>query len=172
VQALLAQPGIVPVEVAVVKLLEPDTRGEAIDQARGAVERAVSAGQDVVLYTSRQLVSGHDAAASLAIGQQVSSALVAIVADLSVTPRYLVAKGGITSSDIATQALRVRRAMVLGQIVPGVPVWHTGAESRLPGLTYVVFPGNVGGEDALVQVHEKFAPRRSAGQSDAMGEAT
>ncbi|MCC6456721.1 MAG: hypothetical protein IT328_17335 [Caldilineaceae bacterium] len=156
VQALLAQPGIVPVEVEVVKVLEPSTRQEAIDQAREAVARAVSAGQDTVLYTSRKLVSGNDAASSLAIGQQVSSALVAIVAHLPMTPRYLVAKGGITSSDIATQALRVRRAMVLGQIVPGVPVWHTGAESRLPGLAYVVFPGNVGDTDALVQVRAKL----------------
>ena len=115
------------------------------------------AGHDVVLYTSRTLVTGRDAASSLAIGQQVSSALVAIVAGLSVTPRFLVAKGGITSSDLATQALQVRRAMVLGQLVPGVPVWRTGPESRLPGLTYVVFPGNVGGSDALVQVQKKLA---------------
>ena len=48
------------------------------------------------------------------------------------------------------------RAVVMGQIIPGVPVWRTGAESRLPGLAYVVFPGNVGGNDALVVVHEKF----------------
>ncbi len=67
-------------------------------------------------------------------------------------PRYLVAKGGITSSDIATDALAMRRAQVLGQILPGVPVWQAGPESLHPGLAYVVFPGNVGGDDALVQV--------------------
>ena len=157
VEALLAQPGIVPVEVDVSRLLEPSTRAAAIQQAQVAVAAAVMAGHDVVLYTSRTLVTGRDAASSLAIGQQVSSALVAIVAGLSVTPRFLVAKGGITSSDLATQALQVRRAMVLGQLVPGVPVWRTGPESRLPGLTYVVFPGNVGGSDALVQVQKKLA---------------
>jgi uncharacterized protein YgbK (DUF1537 family) len=159
VQALLAQPRIVPVEVEVAQLLEPSARTEAISRAQVATDKALASGQEVVLYTSRSLVTGQDAAGSLAIGQQVSSALVAIVAGLAVTPRFLVAKGGITSSDLATQALRVRRAMVMGQIIPGVPVWRTGAESRLPGLAYVVFPGNVGGNDALVMVHEKLKRR-------------
>jgi uncharacterized protein YgbK (DUF1537 family) len=159
VQQLLAQPEIVPVEVNVAHLLDQAARAETIAQAQNATDQALAAGQDVVLYTSRALVTGQDAAGSLAIGQQVSLALVAIVAGLSVTPRFLVAKGGITSSDMATQALQVRRAMVMGQIIPGVPVWRTGAESRLPGLAYVVFPGNVGGDDALVVVHEKLARR-------------
>ncbi|RIK34511.1 MAG: hypothetical protein DCC57_24280, partial [Chloroflexi bacterium] len=51
-----------------------------------------------------------------------------------------------------TKALGIRRALVLGQILPGVPVWQTGAESRYPGLSYIVFPGNVGGEQALVEI--------------------
>jgi len=64
----------------------------------------------------------------------------------------LLAKGGITSSDVATQGLDVRRAIVLGQILPGVPVWRTGDESLHPGLAYIVFPGNVGDVHALANV--------------------
>jgi uncharacterized protein YgbK (DUF1537 family) len=45
----------------------------------------------------------------------------------------------------------------MGQIIPGVPVWRTGDESHIPGLAYVVFPGNVGGDDALAAVYQKFA---------------
>jgi uncharacterized protein YgbK (DUF1537 family) len=157
VQALLAQPGIVPVEVGVAQVLSPSTRVEVIAWAQRAASEAMAAGQDVVLYTSRGLVTGRDAADSLAIGQQVSSALVEIVAGLTVSPRFLVAKGGITSSDIATRALQVRRALVMGQIIPGVPVWRIGPESRMPGLAYVIFPGNVGGDDALVIVRGKLA---------------
>jgi len=41
---------------------------------------------------------------------------------------------------------------VLGQILPGVPVWKLGAESRFPNLAYIVFPGNVGDVKALVDV--------------------
>jgi len=59
------------------------------------------------------------------------------------------AKGGITSSDLATRGLNVKRAMVLGQLLPGVPVWRLGLEAKFPGLVYIVFPGNVGGPDAL-----------------------
>jgi hypothetical protein len=39
--------------------------------------------------------------------------------------------------------------MILGQALPGVPVWQAGPESKWPGLAYVVFPGNVGGPDAI-----------------------
>jgi uncharacterized protein YgbK (DUF1537 family) len=53
------------------------------------------------------------------------------VQNLSTRPRYIVAKGGSTSSDIATKALAVRRAIVVGQILPGVPVWQLGAERLL-----------------------------------------
>ena len=70
---------------------------------------------------------------------------------LAFRPAYLIGKGGITSSDLATGSLGVRKAWVLGQIVPGVPVWRLGQESKYPGLPYVVFPGNVGGADALAR---------------------
>ncbi len=53
---------------------------------------------------------------------------------------------------MATAGLAVKRANVLGQILPGVPVWQLGPESRHPGLVYIVFPGNVGGPGALVEV--------------------
>jgi uncharacterized protein YgbK (DUF1537 family) len=105
----------------------------------------------VVIYTSRELVaaSGDE---SLLVGQAISQALVDIVRSIDIRPQLLVAKGGITSSDIATRACQVERATVLGQALPGVPVWRCGPESRQPGLSLVVFPGNVGGVDALSAV--------------------
>ena len=117
-----------------------------------AAELRLRENQDVALFTSRQLVTGADAEHSLAIGRRVSSGLVSIVRSISVRPRYLLAKGGITSSDIATRGLDVERALVLGQILPGVPVWRLGPESRYPGMVYIVFPGNVGGPGALAEV--------------------
>jgi uncharacterized protein YgbK (DUF1537 family) len=48
---------------------------------------------------------------------------------------------------------------VLGQVLPGVPVWQLGAEARFPGLNYVVFPGNVGGADALAAAVAKLSGR-------------
>jgi uncharacterized protein YgbK (DUF1537 family) len=84
----------------------------------------------------------------------VSQALVDIVAGLSQKPAWVIAKGGITSSDIATKGLNIKRAQVLGQAIPGVPIWRAGEGSRWPGLIYVVFPGNVGGPEAIAQMTE------------------
>lgn len=61
----------------------------------------------------------------------------------------MIAKGGITSSDIGVKGLGARRATVAGQAAAGVPVWATGEESRFPGMGYVIFPGNVGEDTAL-----------------------
>jgi len=44
--------------------------------------------------------------------------------------------------------------MVLGQILPGVPVWRMGDESRYPGLVYIIFPGNVGSASSIGDVVE------------------
>jgi uncharacterized protein YgbK (DUF1537 family) len=108
------------------------------------------------LFTSRRLVSGVNAEENLAIGRRVSQGVVDIVRNVTILPRYLLAKGGITSSDLATRALGVKRAVVQGQILPGVPVWRLGPESRCPGLNYIVFPGNVGRPDALVTIREQL----------------
>jgi uncharacterized protein YgbK (DUF1537 family) len=67
---------------------------------------------------------------------------------------WVVAKGGITSHDVATEGLQMRRATVLGQLFPGiVSVWRAapaaGDDGRLTGLPYVVFAGNVGDDTTL-----------------------
>ena len=59
-------------------------------------------------------------------------------------PKFIIAKGGITSSDVGTKALRVKKARVMGQVKKGIPVWMTGEESKFPNMPYVIFPGNVG----------------------------
>jgi len=153
---LTAQPDAERVEIYVPQLLKLEARAGEVKRALERVHRALVAGRNVIVFTSRNLLVGADAAASLAIGQSVSDALVEIVLRTQMRPRCLIAKGGITSSDLATRGLGVKRAMVLGQILPGVPVWELGAETQFPGLPYVVFPGNVGGPDALAEAVNKF----------------
>lgn len=150
--AALLKIGVQSVEVRVNRLLEDATRADEIRRAIEQVDTTLKRGADAVIYTSRELVHGHDAVSSLAVGQRVSDSLVSIVRGLATMPRYVLAKGGITSSDVATKALGVRRAMVLGQILAGVPVWQMGPETKYPGAPYIVFPGNVGGESALADV--------------------
>ena len=127
-------------------------RHEVLAKVLATVAATLRAGQDAVVFTSRRFLGGGNAAASLHISSRISDALVELVRELEVRPRYLVAKGGITSSDLATRGLGVKRAMVLGQILPGVPVWQLGLESKFPGMPYIVFPGNVGGPGALAEV--------------------
>ncbi|PHN02119.1 four-carbon acid sugar kinase family protein [Flavilitoribacter nigricans] len=109
-------------------------------------------GRDVALYTSRDLIAANTAEENLAIGTRIAAFLTDIVSQLALRPRYLIAKGGITSSEIATKSLRVKRAIVKGQILPGVPVWSCGPESKFPGLSYIIFPGNVGEADSITKV--------------------
>lgn len=151
-ERLLAVPNVVGVELDVAGVLGGDASAQTADVAR-RVEGVLRTGQTAVLYTSRHLVSAGEGQggreADLAVSVRVSAALCQAVSAVQVRPRCLIAKGGITSSDIATRALGVTLARVLGQALPGVPVWRLGDESRWPGLGYVVFPGNVGDVDSL-----------------------
>jgi uncharacterized protein YgbK (DUF1537 family) len=156
VQELLAVPELIAIEISVEALLEKNHRQSEIDRVAEQANEALQRNQDVMIYTGRKLISSSTAEGSLAIGQQVSEGLVAIVRSITTRPRYLLAKGGITSSDVATRGLGIKQAMVLGQILPGVPVWQAGNESRRPGLTYIVFPGNVGSREALAEVVAKL----------------
>lgn len=144
------------VEIRVTQLLEESSRARELERAQRMVDDALRAGQLTLVYTSRDLVPGRDGVESLAISRRVSEVLTQVARSVSIRPRFCVAKGGITSSDIATHGLGVRRAMVRGQLLSGVPVWELGLETRFPGLTYVVFPGNVGGPDSLAEAVHKL----------------
>jgi uncharacterized protein YgbK (DUF1537 family) len=161
VEALLAQTKITGVEISVDALLDARRENEIARVALSA-ENAMKQNQDVVIYTSRQLVTVNDVEASLSIGQRVSDGLIKILHRINTMPRYLIAKGGITSSDVATKGLNVKRAMIRGQILPGVPVWRLGDESRYPGLDYIVFPGNVGTPNSLAEIIQRMKDERFA----------
>ena len=76
---------------------------------------------DVLLMTSRSLVTGTDRDTSLQIAREVSAALSDVVrSSLDEPPAWIVAKGGITSHDVAVRGLGMRRARVEGQFFPGV----------------------------------------------------
>lgn len=90
----------------------------------------------------------------LVAGRKISDFLSGLINDIKTEPNFIVAKGGITSNDVAKYGLEIVDAEVLGQIQPGIPVWKPGPESKFPNCTYVVFPGNVGKEDSLSKVYD------------------
>jgi len=144
------------IEINVKEILDLIENNDLVAQIGDQIDRWLVSDHLVVIYTSRQLEAGIDAATNLKINARVSDFLVALVKGLWVRPRFIIAKGGITSSDLATKALGSKKARVLGPIIPGVPVWQLDQTSKFPGLTYVVFPGNVGGEEALGEVLGKL----------------
>jgi uncharacterized protein YgbK (DUF1537 family) len=152
VEAALALPGIRKVEVSVPALLDDKSREGEISRAVGRIERLIEKGQDALVCTSRELITATADLDNLAVGRRTSRSLVEIVRSIDTRPAWIIAKGGITSSDVATEGLGVQRVEVLGQAVPGVPVWRTGPESRWPHGVYVVFPGNVGDDQAVARM--------------------
>ena len=148
------------VELNVNKLLESEaSRNQELRHALEVAGSTLQQPKDVLIMTSRDLITGADERSSLDIGSVVAAALVSFLEQLEVKPRYLIAKGGITSSDMATKGLKMKKAAVVGQAAPGVPLWRCDEPtSKWPGLPYVVFPGNVGGEYTLAEVAEKWRP--------------
>ena len=148
---LIKVEGVVPIEMNSDLVLR---EGELEKETAAIVKRCeelIESGQTPVVYTKRTLltVPNDTPEDALVRSVRISDAVQSLVGNLSIAPAFVVAKGGITSSDIGTKALRVKRARVLGQIRPGIPVWQTGEESRFPGVAYVIFPGNVGTETTL-----------------------
>src|SRR4028119_1749999 len=153
---LLEQGDYKSIEVNVADILEAEeisSKAEAIVQQ---TDSWIAGGKNVVIHTSRRLEVGNDPESSLKINALVSDFLVSLVKGLTVRPKFIVAKGGITSSDVATKGLSAQKALILGPVIPGVPVWQMDEKSKFPGITYVVFPGNVGDEQALLEVCTKF----------------
>ena len=132
-------------------VLQPELLKNEITRVAVECGRRITGGKTVAVYTRRAILNLDSGSKEdeLKISTRISEAVTQIVKELTVRPSFIIAKGGITSSDIGVKGLKVKRALVLGQILPGVPVWRTGKESRFPGLPYVIFPGNVGGKTAL-----------------------
>lgn len=158
VAAAQARGGVLQVELSVEQLIDPATRDSHVAETATRVVAGL-AEQDVMLFTSRQRVTGADAAKSLEIARTVSSAVVEVVQRaLEARPAWVVAKGGITSHDVAVRGLGIRRATVLGQLFPGMVsvLRPEEAAEAAVGIPYVVFAGNVGDENALADVVDLF----------------
>ena len=129
-----------------------------------AIEEVILSGKTAVAYTRRRLLTipNDTKEAALVRSVKISDAVQSLVGNLEAEPAFVIAKGGITSSDVGTKALRVKRASVMGQIKPGIPVWQTGEESRFPRTPYVIFPGNVGEDGTLKEAAEVLMGRDPA----------
>lgn len=135
-------------------VLEPEKLNIELQRIISEVEQTISKGQTTVVYTGRKRFDVGSEEESLKVSVKISEAITSIVDKITVQPSFIIAKGGITSSDVGTKGLHVKKANVLGQIKPGIPVWQTGAESKFPYMPYIIFPGNVGTETTLREIVE------------------
>ena len=154
--------GMVEAELHVPALIDSDRRDAHVAEVGRVVIEALAT-SDVLLFTSRTLMRGGDADDSLAIARTVSTAVIDVVrASLAAHPAWVVAKGGITSHDVAVRGLGIRRAEVIGQLFPGIVSVFRPIEAtpEAVGIPYVVFAGNVGDDETLADVVDLFAGRR------------
>jgi uncharacterized protein YgbK (DUF1537 family) len=144
------------IEFNVHLVLEPEKFEKELDRIVETTNQLITEGKNVAVYTRRERLDLGEGKKEeeLKLSVKISDAVTSIVKRLEVRPCFIIAKGGITSSDIGTKGLEVQRATVAGQIRPGIPVWTTGIESKFPGISYVIFPGNVGTKTDLREVVE------------------
>ncbi|WP_026550121.1 four-carbon acid sugar kinase family protein [Arthrobacter sp. Br18] len=151
-------PNATTVELAVEDLLDEARAGDQLERTVAAVVAALGTG-DVILSTSRLLVKSEDPAESLRIARVVSAGVVAVVRRTlaAAPPRFVVAKGGITSSDVAAHGLAIRHAVVRGPMLPGIVSLWEPVDGPARGIPFVVFAGNVGDDDSLLDVVRKLS---------------
>ena len=148
---------IIELELDVRMLLDDTARAKHVDDIAGQAARLLQGNErdsDVVIRTSRTLVTGTDAVHSLSIARTVSAALVNTVRAIvdQIRPAFVLAKGGITSSDTATAGLGIRRAWCRGTMLPGIISLWEPVDGIAQGIPYIVFAGNVGDDNALAAV--------------------
>jgi uncharacterized protein YgbK (DUF1537 family) len=132
------------VEVDVLELAS-DGSGTEVERAAREAEARLADGGLAVVATPRKRPDG---ASSLAAGERIAKNLAAVAGRID-RPDVVVAKGGITSAVTAKVGLGAASALCLGPLVDGVALWTLDG-----GTPFVVFPGNVGSDTALLEVVE------------------
>lgn len=145
-EELLMLDHVTPIEFNSDLVLDEVKFEKEIQERIQELDERLSRGETCVIFTKRKRLDLGEGMAEkeLMLSVQISNGLTRTIESLTCKPKYIIAKGGITSSEIGTNALQVKKALVLGQVRPGIPVWKTDAESKYPHIAYIIFPGNVG----------------------------
>jgi uncharacterized protein YgbK (DUF1537 family) len=142
----------------------PAKRDALLAEIIARCEQSHAAGRTSVVFTSRVEKSFADQAARLAFGDMVSAFLMDVVRNLPKTLGFLISKGGITSNDVLSSGLALRTSRVVGQILPGCSVVCCPPDHpRYPDLPVVIFPGNVGDEQAVATAYGRLSGYKVAG---------
>ena len=153
VDALRAATATPEVVLDVPTVLDPARRDAHVLAVAERAAGALRSG-NVVVRRGGAFVAGRDAEESLDFARRVSAAVVEVVQRIVAArcPRFVIAKGGITSSDVASRGLGMSRALVRGPMLPGIVSLWEPQDGPAAGVPYIVFAGNVGDDDSLARV--------------------
>lgn len=121
---------------------------EEIAAASAAADALLQSGRLAIVATSREVFSSTD---RVRTGAAIASGLASILARVRSRTDIVVSKGGITSAVNIREGLDSGLAEVLGPVCDGISLWSVDTPER-KALPFVVFPGNVGGDDALLDL--------------------
>ena len=153
VDALRAATATPEVVLDVPAVLDPARRDAHVLAVAERAAGALRSG-NVVVRRGGAFVAGRNAEESLDFARRVSAAVVEVVQRIVAArcPRFVIAKGGITSSDVAGRGLGINRALVRGPMLPGIVSLWEPQDGPAAGVPYIVFAGNVGDDDSLARV--------------------
>ncbi|MBI1174659.1 MAG: four-carbon acid sugar kinase family protein [Sideroxydans sp.] len=155
-EQLLNMPRVAPLEIDVDRIASG--RAALLQDMLDQAATAHASGRTPVIFTSRIERTFADQATRLAFGETVSELLMDVVRGLPPTLGYLISKGGITSNDVLSKGLALRTSRVVGQILPGCSVVCCPPDHiRYPDMPVVIFPGNVGDDQALAEAFRRMS---------------
>ena len=158
-EQLIKQTNVIEIEVDVERIASD--RSKLLTEITTKLNDAHKSNLSFVIYTSRVEKTFTDQQTRLAFGEQVSKFLMDIVRNLPNTLGFLISKGGITSNDVLSSGLALRTSRVVGQILPGCSVvCCPNDHPQFPELPVVIFPGNVGDNNALATAYNRLSAKK------------
>lgn len=112
-------------------MLDEDRFREEVERVIRQEEELLGRGVTVAVYTKRKLLflDNDSPEAALVRSVKISDAVQSLVGRLKVTPAFVVAKGGITSSDVGTKALQVKKLLCWGRYGPAYRCGRPGRKA-------------------------------------------
>jgi len=144
------------IELDAALVLDTATAAAHIGDTVRSVVHALTEGS-VVLRTSRSVVPADATRSALDVSREIAEALTDTVRQVAAQTMlgWVITKGGVTSHELLTKAFEIKIAEVKGPALPGIiPVLDI--DLRGEPMPYVIFPGNVGDDDALAQLLDRL----------------
>jgi uncharacterized protein YgbK (DUF1537 family) len=139
-------------------VIRPTAPALAGDPEHPTIRRVTRALRDQLDHDGIAIVATerdrHHDQQDLGSGERVMAALTTLVRSIRGSCDGVIVKGGITSAEVARAAFGAGSALVVGQVAPGVALWHIDVDAR--AIPFAVVPGNIGDGETLVAVARRF----------------